>query len=162
MRDAASPNGITGRKVLIFMIGCFLVVLVANGALIYFSQASWTGLVTDAYRRGMNYNQELAAVETQKALGWTALWEAETPASPYLRIGFRRADGSPLRDLRVTAEWRHPAKDTNDRSIDLVHMGDGYYAATAELPSEGRWQVRVMAEDTDGNRYRVDRELFIR
>ena len=58
------------------------------------------------------------------------------------------ADGSPSSLLSVSALLSGP--DGRTVEAPLTAQGAGRYAATAELPSEGTWLLRVTAHDSDG------------
>ena len=62
-------NGIEGRHVLMGLIAFFGVMLLANGIFVYFAVATFSGGDTsNAYRKGLNYNDTLAAAELQTRL----------------------------------------------------------------------------------------------
>ena len=69
----------------------FAAFLLANGIMIYFAVASWTGVGTEnAYERGLAYNQTLDAVRAQEALGWQVEAELQPLGDGEAR-GFRGA-----------------------------------------------------------------------
>ena len=64
-------NGLTGRHVLIALVAFFGVMLIANGIFVYFAVATFSGGDTsNAYRKGLDYNETLAAAERQAERGW--------------------------------------------------------------------------------------------
>src|SRR5690606_32902882 len=60
-----------GRWIPWTFVGLFGIVLLANGIMVAVAFGSWTGLVErDHFRKGLRYNDRLAAAEAQAALGW--------------------------------------------------------------------------------------------
>ena len=52
-------------------VGGMLVVILVNGALVYFAVSSFSGLATnDAYDKDVAFNQTVASVDAQAARGW--------------------------------------------------------------------------------------------
>ena len=88
----------SGRWIPWAFVGGFGVVIAANVALILFSLGSWTGLeTTDAYRKGLAYNDVLAAAEAQAARGWD---HAIDYGDGRLDVRLTDADGRELEGLR--------------------------------------------------------------
>ena len=69
----------------------FAAVFVVNGAMIYSAVSTYTGLVAnEPYRKGLHYNERIAADERQARLGWTDD-AAGRPRRPRARRARRRA-----------------------------------------------------------------------
>ena len=64
---------LTGTHVFIMLSVFFgVIIFTASGMLVYQATSSWTGLeTTDAFRKGLKYNQQLSKLEAQNKLGWT-------------------------------------------------------------------------------------------
>ena len=141
---------ITGRHVLIGMLSLFALVLAVNGVLVYFALTSFTGLETeDAYRRGLAYNQTIAAAEAQDKRGW----RVDLGQSPglngkdwQLRARFQDRHGAAIRGLDVSAVVRRPSHSQDDSSLVLRWANDGYYETTTPWPGGGQWLVTLEAE----------------
>ena len=55
-------------------LGFFATVFVVNGAMIYSAVSTHSGLVAnEPYRKGLHYNERIAADERQARLGWTEM-----------------------------------------------------------------------------------------
>ena len=71
---AHASNGervITGRMVLFGLIAFFGVVFAVNGTMLALALKTNTGMVAnEPYRKGLKYNERIAAEERQQALGW--------------------------------------------------------------------------------------------
>ena len=74
MEHVMSPlpkTGLTGRHVLLAMLAFFGVIFAVNGAFLYFALGSHSGVVAvEPYRKGLAYNQAIAAAEAQERRGW--------------------------------------------------------------------------------------------
>lgn len=149
----------------IFVAG-MLVVIAVNGVLVYFALGSWTGISTDdAYRKGLAYNQALAAARAQDQRGWSATVAFERKEGDgaghagRLVVAFTDRDGDPLEDLRVTAALLRPTHEGYDQHIALTQQGSGVYAEDVVLPLPGQWDARIEAHRRDDafvTRHRLD------
>ena len=135
----------------IFVGGMVLVALV-NGVMIFIALDSWTGLETERhYRKGLDYNENLAAAETQALRGWRLDldWKVASVSGDTrtieMRAQFAERNGQALNDLSVTALIVRPTHEGYDFEVPLQAMGDGTYSATANLPLAGQWNVRIHA-----------------
>ena len=82
---------ITGKHVLFILFGFFGVMLAVNGVFVHFATATFSGVSTeDAYRKGLHYNETIAAFQVQQATGWhppfpwmdrLCAWKCRTPAA---------------------------------------------------------------------------------
>ena len=73
-------NGSQGRHVLIGLVAFFGVMLLANGIFLYYALETFPGGDTsDPYRKGMHYNDTIAAAARQAEQGW----RTETQAGMY-------------------------------------------------------------------------------
>jgi len=102
---------LTGRTVLYGLLGFFGTVIAVNGAFVYFALESWPGLsATDAYRRGLAYNDTLAQANAQARLGWrSTLAAARTnDGAQRVEIHMGTRDGAPLSGLTVRIAFGRP------------------------------------------------------
>lgn len=150
-------------------VGFFLVVVLVNGIMIWLAFATWTGISgenSNSYRQGLAYNERLAEVRAQQALGWQAAvafasGEAGTN-SGRLTVDLSGADAAPLAGARVTAELLRPTHPGHDFAVPLLPSGDGgAYRANIAFPLPGQWDLRVTATHPDGT-YRLTDRLFVR
>src|SRR5688572_2876208 len=66
-------NGLRGGHVLAAFLAFFGVIFAVNGVFLYMALSTHTGLVAqEPYRKGLHYNDRIAAAERQQALGWTS------------------------------------------------------------------------------------------
>ena len=145
-------------------VGFFLVVFAANGIMLTFALRSFNGLSVDgAYDRGLSYNETLAEVQAQHALGWqidltvaeteNGLWSAALTALD--------GDGLPIGVDEISAIGRRPTSEGLDFELTFTHAGRGLYQAEIEWPQPGLWELRLVVVSGDES-YRLDRRLFVR
>lgn len=171
MNDPSAPNPATPpKKRIVFghwipwvFVGLFGLVLVANGTLIYIAVSTFTGLETsDAYQKGIDYNDRLAVVERQEQLGWKASVEATIEAQKQVTLTLTLSDRleSPITSADVKAEFVRPVQAGHDLTVPLEDQGDGRYAAVVDLPLAGQWDVRLTAKARD-NIYRLVERIHV-
>jgi len=133
------------------------VVVVVNGILAWLAVGTWTGIETeDHYRKGLAYNENLAAERAQARLGWTvdlalmpkraAVGDARTFE---VAATFAAVNGRPLDGLDVEIQFVRPTHEGFDVAARLDARGSDVYAAPVILPLAGQWQARVLARRGD-------------
>jgi nitrogen fixation protein FixH len=123
-----------------------LVILVANGALIWLASASWTGLaVNQAYNKGLAYNRNLEAARQQAVLGWQPRLAARVVAglTAEAELVVTDARGAPLTGAEVEAAFVRPTRHGVDFRLPFAPRQPGTYRAAFELPLPGLWDVHV-------------------
>lgn len=130
-------------------IGGMTVVVVVNIVLAVAAVRTFPGLETnDAYRKGLAYNDVLAAARAQAARGWqvaVAFVPDSGRGAGELQVVFRDRDGRPLDGLRVGARLTRPLGAEASQTADLQARGDGLYAAHVALPFAGQWDADIHA-----------------
>ena len=145
------------------LCGIFAVFLIANGVMLYFAGASWTGLETDnAYEKGLAYNHTLAAAEAQQALGWHVEVDAAPAEDGRAWVEVRLADrvGRAVVADRVWVQLVRPTSVGHDREALLTAYDAGRYRGSIDLPLAGQWDLRVRVEHAGGV-YRTSRRVFL-
>lgn len=156
---------ITGRQVLFGFVGFFGLIFAANGVMMWQAFATFDGVAeADAYRKGRDYNEVLAAAEAQAALDWqlgvdNRPWGGATTRT--VTASYRDAEGRPLEGLRVTGAFVSPIQAEEDLVLPLAPIGGGRYQGVFELPRLGNWQLRIDAAGPDGVQHRSRKALFI-
>ena len=141
----------------------FAVVIVANGALVFFAAGSWTGLETeDAYDKGVSYNETLAAAREQAALDWQVGITLAPGDDGRVRLEatFRDRNGRPPRLTAVTARLIRPTHSGHDLVLPLTKLENGRYGTETMFPLPGQWDVRIRAEHAGGS-YQATRRVVI-
>jgi len=157
---------ITGRTVLYILIGFFGVMFVVNGVFAYFAVSTFNGLVTDgSYRKGLQYDQQLAAEAEQERLGWTAELALDARDSR-LDFTLQGEDGRPVSGRLVRVRVGRPATDKFDRTIVLNETAPGRYTREISLPGAGNWlaslEVLEGYADTRSVVYRMKKRLWLK
>lgn len=165
----SSPNilrpvkPITGRTVLIALLGFFAVVAAVNGVFILYALRTHPGLSdANAYQAGLAYNQVLAEAEAQRQLGWHVTLDDETATHGRLSLYLRDRYGNALMVDRVTAQLRRPGLESADREIALATAGLGLWRLpTADL-APGNWDLRVEIAQDGAALYRTEWRIMIK
>ena len=122
-------QGLRGRHVLWVFLGFFATVFVVNGAMIYSAVSTYSGLVAnEPYRKGLHYNERIAAAERQANLGWTDTLQVGRDGQVRMLLsdadgragarhaGCRRAGASFHQSARRRCSWPRAARDTTRRA----------------------------------------------
>ena len=99
-------------------------------------------VTTEAYEKGLAYNETLAKSAAQQALGWSSTTQYNNG-----RVIFTLTDTQhqPIDHAQVKAWFVHPDNHAFDRSFDLQSDSKGAYSVAAPLPDDGQWAVHVTA-----------------
>lgn len=157
-------QGVSGRHVLMIVLGFFAVVFVVNGAMIYSALSTHTGLVAnEPYRKGLHYNERIAADERQARLGWTD--SIEVARNGHVTLALSHDDGRPVSGLRIEAVLGRPSTSRHDIKLVLSEAMPGRYEARTAPLGEGSWLVaaeaRVDARAEDPI-YRTRRRVWLK
>jgi nitrogen fixation protein FixH len=148
-----------------WMFVAFLaVVLVANGTLVAIALSTWTGLsTTNAYQKGLAYNQTLEAARAQAALGWQAelVFTQLEEQRGRLDLFLKNAAGVPIERAEVRASLVRPTQQGHDFDLLLESRGGGKYTHTIEVPIAGIWDTRVNVEKEQQVFY-LQRRILVR
>lgn len=150
---------LTGRRVLVVILGFFGLVMAMNGVFVWLALSSFSGVTSDtAYVDGLSYNETLAAAEAQKERGWTGVVSLAEGA---VTLQLTDAQGKAVQGLRLEATIGRPATRIFDQRLILTEAAPGLYVAAAAL-AEGLWQVTVLGEDAEGHPFRTEARLWLR
>jgi nitrogen fixation protein FixH len=141
----SGPNpGIDGRHVLAGLLAFFACVFAVNGTFIVLAVSTHTGVVSqEPYRKGLAYNDRIAADARQTALGWR---EALTLTSDgWMVLNLADRDNRSVPALRIKASVGRPSTVSHDRAVTLNETADGQYAADIGNLDSGNWVVAIEA-----------------
>jgi len=155
MNRSKKSRELTGRAVLLWLVGFFGVVFAVNGVLVQAATSTFGGLETQSsYKAGLMFESEVAKAERQQALQWqvdgTLVRGREGEA--VLDISVRDAQGAPVSGLTADATLAHPADAKRDHVIHLSHVGAGAFRG-ADKAQPGQWELIV-------DFYRGDARVF--
>jgi nitrogen fixation protein FixH len=163
--SSASPPRLTGRHVLIVLLGFFGTIASADAFLIYSAVRSWTGAeATSAYKAGQLYNAEIEQARLQAALGWRIDASAERQADQAVRISIEARDrtGQPLSALAWSSTLQRPTDKREDRMVPLSEGKAGFYAGTVAELGPGQWDLVIEVSHGGERIYRRKTRLVLR
>lgn len=140
------------------MLAFFGTVITVNVMMAVLARTSWTGLVVEnTYVASQEFNRKAQEGREQTALGWTGTL---TIADGAVRYGLSDASGMALAPRSVTATFRHPAYEQEDRVIPLARTEDGTFESK-ETVRDGVWIVEIDADVGRQKPYRQIRRVII-
>jgi nitrogen fixation protein FixH len=155
---ARSPREFTGRHMLAIMLAFFGVVITVNVTMATLANTSWTGLVVEnTYVASQQFNKKADQGRAQAALGWTAKL---TIADGEVRYGLTDAAGKAVALHGVKVLFRHPAYESEDKSVTLA-LGQGQEFTARHVPRDGVWIIEVDADAGLAEPYRDVRRVMI-
>jgi nitrogen fixation protein FixH len=164
LRTIRKPRGLSGRHVLGVFLAFFAAVFVANGAMIYSALSTHTGLVAnEPYRKGLHYNERIAADARQGRLGWVQ--NVELSIDGRISLALAEPDGRPVRSLRIEGVLGRPSTNRHDVRLGLAERAPGRYEAQAAPLAEGNWIVTLEAftsANPEEPIYRARRRLWLK
>jgi len=136
---------LTGRAVLLWLVGFFAVIFAVNGWLVQAATSTFGGLETDSsYKAGLMFEREVAKAERQQELKWQvegALMRGHGGAA-VLNISVHDAQGQPVDGLTADATLAHPADSRLDHVIHLGAAGAGRFRGE-DSAQPGQWELIV-------------------
>ena len=137
----------------VWIPGCFFamffVIFAANATMIGMALGSWRGLVTtDAYNKGVAYQQAIEAEQREQALGWSVDLSVDSPQPKRADVLVSVTDdqGQPLAADRVRVGFVRPTQEGYDSLHTLTALGGGKFAKSVKLPLKGLWELRIEAK----------------
>lgn len=167
MSDVSSkPFEITGKHVLIAMLSFFGLIIAVNAVMMRLALSTHTGVVAEnTYRKGVKYNDEIAAAERMELLGWRNQM-ALAPTGDKLSIDIRDKDGNAVRGLAIKATLGRPASEKYDLELTLNETTAGSYEASIPARDAGTYVASIEATDPareqDGILYRAKERLWLK
>ena len=155
--------GLRGHHVAALFFTFFGIVFVVNGAMIYSAISTHTGLVAnEPYRKGLHYNDRIAADDRQRRLGWTVSLEVRIDGR--IRLQISDSAGAPVRGLKVGAVLGRPSTSRHDVALTLIEREPGTYAATTQRLTEGSWLFLfdAMSDSSAEPVFRARRRLWLK
>ncbi|MCY4309942.1 MAG: FixH family protein [Rhodospirillaceae bacterium] len=121
----------------------FGVILLANGIMVFSAFNSWNGVSTDdAYRRGLEYNRQLAEQQRVVATGWAVAARLDGKGNHRnLLVAIKDKSGKFIPDATVVARFERPIERGLDFSVKMQSTVGGQYNAAITLPKYGQWRL---------------------
>jgi nitrogen fixation protein FixH len=142
-----------------YFVGFFVLLAIMDGIFVTIATRTHTGVVTDdAYNEGLAYNDTIAAVEAQQALGWQneLVYDAGT-------VTFKLSDSAskPIANAAVRAIVARPIEADKIFELALSETAAGQYTAAVDTLDNGQWDIRVFVE-WQQQKYQMHERLIIR
>lgn len=153
----------TGKRILAWFVGFFIVVFTANGIMTYFALKTWTGLETEnPYVKGLNYNDEISNAAAQQTSGWEiSISNIPEITEGRFEITINRPEES-LPPSEVTVDFIRAVIEGYDQQITLSHNGDGIYGAPVKLPLEGQWDILVVVKSQNNLIFKLEDRILVK
>lgn len=154
---------LTGRHVVLSLIAFFGVIFAVNGYFLYSALSTHTGLIAnEPYRKGLQYNDRIAAAEAQAKLGWMDSVEALTGAP--IVFSLRDRNGAPVQGMLLRGFVGRPATAQHDKPLAFRETEPGRYAADAGKLADGNWMLTVEALGPGSGEvlYRARKRLWLK
>jgi nitrogen fixation protein FixH len=150
----------TGRTILSALLTTFGIVFVVNGIFVYFAVTTWPGLSqTDAYEKGLRYNEVIKAAQRQRDLGWQS--DVTFAANGQIHV---RIDGPGDRMIvvaRADLTLERPFGDVASRTVRLSQRQDGTLSAQTAPFIAGNWHATLTVVGAAGETYRMQHVVEI-
>jgi nitrogen fixation protein FixH len=151
---------LTGRHVLTILIVGFGIVFAVNGLFTWYAIGSFPGIEEDqTYRRGIDFNDQIARSRALQDLGWTMA--ANLDSDRLLTLRFTDRNGAPLVVEDVSAVLFHPTAERDDLLLDLQPAGRGSLAGSLVDIPKGQRELRISAVGPNGQPIEFRRRLWI-
>ena len=166
-RHASGPGGgrpLTGRAVLVWLLGFFAVVICVNAAMAWLAISSFSGTVVDsAYRAGQDFNHEIEAARAQAARHWAVSVDVARTAGggAEVRLAARDGDGQPVGGHHARVELQRPADRRGDVVLELNEEGGGRFTGRVADLEAGQWDVVIAIAGREGPVFRSRNRVVV-
>jgi nitrogen fixation protein FixH len=155
----------SAKPVLWFFIIFFSTFIIVDIAYIIIAEKTWRGLATkDGYKKGLNYNENIAGAKQQKALGWKMQiqYSATSSKNGNLEIILTDKNHNKIKNAQIIAKIKRPVQDGFDFSVPLkFNQKTSFWQSPIKFPLIGQWDIEIIAEK-NGNVYQDGKRLVIR
>jgi nitrogen fixation protein FixH len=155
---------VTGRTVLIYLLGFFGVVFAANALLVKAATSTFGGLeVASSYKAGLRFNADEAQAHSQDGLRWQVSGKIERDGAGMAKLVLdaRDSHGIPLSGLAVETRLVHPADARRDRVIPMRETIVGVFSGAAPAAA-GQWELVIDLMRGDERVFRSQSRVVLR
>jgi nitrogen fixation protein FixH len=138
---------LTGRIVLLSIIGFFAVVMGVNGIMAYLAVDTFSGVQSEKpYENGLAFNRDIARARAQDAQGWSVSEKIIRSPSGEVSIDVSVADSSNqiVFGLAITSVLKSPVDSRIDCKVVLTDQMNGHYTGVTPCGA-GQWDVETIA-----------------
>jgi nitrogen fixation protein FixH len=156
------PGKLTGRRVLVMLIGFFGVVMVVNFAMVKAAISTFGGVDTQSpYEAGLEFQAEEARAGAQRARDWLVTEQiASEGATQLVTVVIADKDGKPVTGAEVSAVLAHPVDERRDETIELAEAGPGTYRVRADIPA-GVWRLDLSVSRAGERLFRSQNRIIV-
>lgn len=135
---------LTGRKVLVWVLAFFGVVIAVNVVMAALALTTFGGLETkNAYQAGLAFKNEIAAAYAQETRHWTVdATVAPKAGETGVEVVAKDRAGAPLAGYEVSVLFAHPADRRHDRSVTMNERSAGQYRGVVAT-APGQWDIVI-------------------
>ncbi len=164
MMSSHSPTGLQGKHVFMACLAFFGVIFAVNGVFLYSALSTYTGVVAqEPYRKGLQYNDRIAAGALQDQLGWN---HDVAFARDRLSVTLTNAEGKPVSGLRMTGTLGRPSTNQHDTVLKFSETQPGTYTVSLDDIEAGAWLAGFEAiwpySETHEPVYRARKRLWLK
>lgn len=129
---AEHPRPLTGRTVLLCLVGFFGVVAGVNAIMIRAAVSTFGGVETSSsYQAGLAFQREAAAAHAQDQLHWQVKANVRPMSGAIqVEIDARDAAGKPLSGLEARVLLHHPTDGRADQAVAVNEESAGHFRGT--------------------------------
>ena len=155
---------LTGRKVLLLLVGFFIIVFLVNGVMIHLALKTFPG-VEDArpYERGLAYDREIAQARVQEERGWQAQgsFAPKSDGKAELVVSLTDRNGKMLSGLDVKAHLTSSIARKHDLDVALHEVSAGEYRVDVDAAS-GSWMLDLVVMQNGEQMFRSHNRVTLR
>jgi nitrogen fixation protein FixH len=145
MSTGRKARELTGKHVLLCLLGFFGVVFAVNAVMVKAATSTFGGVETSSsYKAGLLFEREVMRAEKQDELHWQVNGQIarDKAGEAVLNISARDAQGAPLVGVTAQARLAHPADERRDHLIALDLTSAGLFHGEAQAQA-GQWELIV-------------------
>ncbi|ALK10639.1 FixH family protein [Blastochloris viridis] len=155
---------LTGRAVLVWLLGFFALVFGVNGVMAWLALSSFSGTVVDsAYRASQRFNGELDAARAQAARHWAVTLDVQRGADGAAEVRLLARDGAgvPVSGVNAQVELQRPTDRHGDVALELGERGGGEFAGRVAELAAGQWDVVIAIAGAAGPVFRSRNRVVV-
>jgi nitrogen fixation protein FixH len=136
---------VTGRHVLLWLLGFFGAVFVVNAVMVRAAISTFGGVeTTSSYQAGLQFKSEIERAIRQQDLHWRVdgNLRRDRKGEAVLEISVRDENGRPVTGLSADCTLAHPADARLDHPVHLDQVGPGAFHGETRGPP-GQWELII-------------------
>ncbi|MCS0503062.1 FixH family protein [Ancylobacter mangrovi] len=157
--DEHPGRPVTGRTVLVWFVGFFGVVFVANFFLVREALTTFGGVETESsYQAGLLFRQESEAAAAQAARHWSVDAHIETGR---IEVSAKDAQGLPIVGTELALTLHHPTDRRYDEKLTPEPVGPGRWRASDHI-APGQWELMIELSRNGERQFRSANRILVK